>query len=112
MKRVVLIVTCVVVAALGWVFTVTQWETASRIATAASALAGVAAVGVAIWAGLGGFGQAEHVVRDTGPVTTGGAGNAVSGSRRRRARGAVTVERTGEARATGDGDAVSGYSEG
>lgn len=49
MKRMVLVVTCVVVTALGWVFAVSQWETASRIATVASALAGVAAVGIGIW---------------------------------------------------------------
>ncbi|MGW3738010.1 hypothetical protein [Streptomyces sp. NPDC005148] len=111
MKRVVLAGTCVVVAVLGWVFAVSQWETASRIATVASALAGVAAVGIGIWAALPDTSSSGIVVRDTGAVKTAGAGNAVSGYHGNRPRGPVTVERTGDADATGDGNAISGYSE-
>ncbi|MDX2647058.1 hypothetical protein PV341_26540 [Streptomyces sp. PA03-1a] len=111
MKRVVLAGTCVVVAVLGWVFALSQWETASRIATVASALAGVAAVGVGIWAALPHASSSEVVVRDTGAARTAGSGNAVSGNRGSRPLGPVTVERTGDAEASGEGDAVSGYSE-
>jgi hypothetical protein len=111
LKRMVLVVTCVLVAVLGWVFAVSQWETASRIATVASALAGVAAVGVGIWAALPGASPSGIVVRDTGAAKTAGAGSAVSGYRGSRPRGPVTVEQTGDAEATGEGGAISGYSE-
>lgn len=51
-------VTCLLVSGLGGVFTVTQWDRASRIATVVSALAAVAAVGVAVWAAISGrFGR-------------------------------------------------------
>ncbi|UKY47839.1 hypothetical protein [Streptomyces inhibens] len=111
-KRVVLVGTCVVVAVLGWVFAVSQWETASRIATVASALAGVAAVGIGIWAALPGARPTGIVVRDTGAAKTAGTGNAVTGYHGSGSTdAAVTVERTGDAEATGDGDAISGYSE-
>lgn len=51
-KRVALVVTCVVVAGLAVVFGVVQWDRANRIAVVVSALAAVAAVGVAVWAAL------------------------------------------------------------
>jgi len=111
MKRVVLVMTCVVVAVLGCVFAVSQWDTASRIATLASALAGVAAVGIGIWAALPGTSPSGIVVRNTGAAKTAGAGSAVSGYHGSRPQGPVTLEQTGDAEATGDGDAVSGYSE-
>ncbi|MEU0304341.1 hypothetical protein ABZ252_33560 [Streptomyces sp. NPDC006175] len=110
-KRVVLVVTCVVVAALGWVFAITQWETASRIATVVSALAGMAAVGIGIWAALPGPDRAGVVVRDTGAAQAEGAGRAVTGYQGSGPAGSVTVERTGDAGTTGGGDAISGYSE-
>ncbi|MGW3692307.1 hypothetical protein ACWD6U_00240 [Streptomyces sp. NPDC005149] len=110
-KRVVLIMTCVVVAALGWVFAVSQWETASRIATVASALAGVAAVGIGIWAALPGANQSGIVVRNTGAAKTAGAGKAVTGYHGSKPQGPITVKRTGDAEARGEGDAISGYSE-
>ncbi|GAA2440358.1 DUF4158 domain-containing protein [Streptomyces glaucus] len=111
LKRVVLVVTCVVVAVLGWMFTVSQWETASRIATVASALAGVAAVGVGIWAALPGASQSAVVVRETSTAKSAGKGNAVTGYHGGGSTRPVTVERTGDAEATGDGDAISGYSD-
>lgn len=110
-KRMVLIVTCVVVAALGWFFAASQWETASRAATLASALAGVAAVGVAIWAALLGSGQAGIAVQNSGAAKTAGKGNAVTGVSVSSSSGPVTVEGTGNAEATGEGDAISGFSE-
>lgn len=111
LKRMVLVATCVVVAVLGWMFAVSQWETASRIATVASALAGVAAVGVGIWAALPGVSQSAVVVRETSTAKTAGKGNAVTGYHGSGSARPVTVERTGDAEATGDGDAISGYSE-
>jgi hypothetical protein len=111
LKRVVLVMTCMVVAALGWIFAVSRWETASRIATVASALAGVAAVGVGIWAALPGASPSGIVLRNTGTAKTAGPGSAVSGYRGSRPQGPVTVEQTGDADATGEGDAISGYSE-
>ncbi|MEU5083068.1 MULTISPECIES: hypothetical protein [Streptomyces] len=107
----VAIVTCAVVAILGWLFAVSQWETASRIATVASALAGVAAVGIGIWAALPGAGQGGIAVRDTSSARTTGPGDAVSGFQGKKSSGTVTVERTGSAEATGEGNAISGYSE-
>jgi hypothetical protein len=111
LKRMVLVATCMVVAVLGWMFAVSQWETASRIATVASALAGVAAVGIGIWAALPGVSQAAVVVRETSTAKTAGKGNAVTGYYGSGSARPVTVERTGDAEATGDGDAISGYSE-
>lgn len=50
--RVVLIVTCLLVAALGVWLVIVRWEAGDKIATSVSALAAVAAVGVAVWAAL------------------------------------------------------------
>jgi hypothetical protein len=111
-RRMVLLVTCLVVAGLGGVLAVVAWERASRIATVVSALAAVASVGVAVWAALPCHrsGSAEVRVSKTGRATATDGGAAVSGARGS-AAGAperTEVNRTGDANASGGGDAVSG----
>jgi membrane protein YdbS with pleckstrin-like domain len=48
------LVTCVIVVVLAVVFGVLSWGEANKVATSVSALAGVAAVGVAVWAAWAG----------------------------------------------------------
>jgi hypothetical protein len=112
-RRVVSVVTCVVVAVLGGVFAVSQWETSNRIATVVSALAGVAAVGVGIWAALspGQGSRADDVATRPGESEAMNGGTSVTGVKRPKARGngSARVEDTGKARADGKGSrAVSG----
>jgi hypothetical protein len=108
-RRVVISVTCVVVGALAAVFAVSQWDQANRIATVSSALAAVAALGVAVWAALPGSGPGARVSR-TGTATAGGPGSrantGVSGAASM--PGAVVADHTGDARATNGGSANSG----
>ena len=100
-----LVVTCVVVAGLGVWFAIARWEDANRVATVASALGALAAVGVAVWAAVRGSGK-TLTVSDTGRATAehGKAITGVSGH----ADGPIRVERTGDAKATGGGDAITG----
>ena len=108
-RRVVLLVTCLVVAGLGGVFAASQWDQANRIATMVSALAAVAAVGVAVWAALPGAGPVVRVSR-TGRATAGPGGTATSGvaGPAGQLEGHVEVDRTGEADASAGGDATTG----
>jgi cytosine/uracil/thiamine/allantoin permease len=108
-RRVVILITCVVVAALALAFVVSRWDQANRIATVASALATVAAVGVAVWAALPGSGSAARAIR-TGTARARGLGaRANSGiSATTSAPGGTLADRTGEARATDGGSANSG----
>ncbi|MEU3019181.1 hypothetical protein ABZ635_17520 [Nocardiopsis sp. NPDC007018] len=111
--RWVVVVTCAVVAVLCAALVLLQWEQANRLATSASALAGLAAVGVAVWAALR-PGQARTTggvtVRDSGTARADGGGRATSGVRlpgRRESRD-LRVRGSGDAIASGDGEAVSG----
>jgi hypothetical protein len=108
--RVALLVTCVVVAGLGTWFALSRWDDANRIATVASALGAVAAVGVAVWAAFRAPAPERSVtVSDTGNATATGGGKAVTGvTGRGESVGTVRVERTGDAKSSGDGDAVTG----
>jgi hypothetical protein len=109
-RRVVLLVTCLVVAGLGGMFVLTQWDRVNRIATVLSALAAVAAVGVAVWAALvSGSGPAVRVV-NTGPATAGHGGRATSGLTGSVSAllGPIDVDGTGNADASGGGDATTG----
>jgi hypothetical protein len=107
-RRVVIVLTCVAVAALGAVVTVTRWEYANRIATIASALATVAAVGVAVWAALPGSGAGVRASR-TGNATARGRGSrANTGLTGPPASGPAVADRTGDAEATGGGSATTG----
>ena len=108
-----MLVTCLVVAGLGGVFAVVAWDRAGRIATVVSALAAVAAVGIAVWAALPRPGsRSTVVVSNTGPATATGGGAAVSGARGPAAviPERIEVDHTGDARAAGGGNAVSGIS--
>lgn len=109
-RRMVLAVTCLAVAGLGGVFAIVQWDGASRVATMVSALVAVAALGVAVWAGLPATGSSALRVTDTGKARARAGGRAVSGLTGPAAarQGAVQVERTGPADATDGGDATSG----
>jgi hypothetical protein len=102
--RIAVVATCVVVAGLGTWFTFAEWGNVDRIATVVSALAAVAAVGVAIWAGsprprVTGTTEASRtgdaVARAGGVANTGVSGKGRPGNTR--------VRRTGNARADGTG---------
>ena len=90
-------------------FTVTQWDRASRIATVVSALAAVAAVGVAVWAALPRSGATVRV-SNTQEAIAGRGGRANSGlaGPARGLKGPVEVEGTGRADASNGGDANTG----
>lgn len=108
-RRVVLIVTCLVITVLAVVFLVTERDESTWIATVVSALVAVAAMGVALWAALPSAVRGLRVSR-TGSATAGRGGRAVSGyvGPAGQPSTAVDVSRTGGADATAGGDAVSG----
>ena len=104
--RIALVVTCVVVAGLGTWFALSRWDDANRIATVASALGAVAAVGVAVWAAVRApSSQRSVTVSNTGNATAEGGGKAVTGVVGR--GDSVRVDRTGDAKSSG-GDASTG----
>jgi hypothetical protein len=103
-RRVSILITCLVVAVLAIVLVVVRWDDASRIATIISALAAVAAVGVAVWAALAPTGARARASK---------TGAAVARGRGSRANTGVTgpagaAEQTGDARAAEGGSANSG----
>ncbi|GAA1009678.1 hypothetical protein Aple_021880 [Acrocarpospora pleiomorpha] len=110
-RRWVLAATAVAVAVLAVVFVVLGWERADKVASLASALAGVAAVGVALWAAWpmasGGGGLR---VLNTGRATVRGDGRANTGfsGRADALPSQVRVEQTGNADAGSGGNANSG----
>lgn len=107
----VLLVTGLAVAGLGGVFAAVQWDRANQIATLASALAAVAALGVAVWAALPSPGRVSTVrASRTGKATANAGGAAVSGvsGPAGSTQGQVEVADTGDADASGGGDAISG----
>ncbi|MEV6040878.1 hypothetical protein AB0L65_57910 [Nonomuraea sp. NPDC052116] len=106
----VLLVTCLVVAAFAATFALLTWEYADRVATTVSALMGIAAVGVAVWAALPGTGKKVRV-SGTGKAVAHSDGVAVSGlsGPASVADDLVEVDRTGDAEAFG-GKATSGVS--
>lgn len=111
--RVALVLTCVVVAGLGVWFAVAGWEDSNRVASVASALGAIAAVGVALWAALrstsqGGSGMVR--VSRTGRARAGHGGAANTGFTGSPASslGFARVDRTGEAVTADDGDANTG----
>ncbi|MEV6304834.1 hypothetical protein AB0M02_35855 [Actinoplanes sp. NPDC051861] len=113
MKRSTMIVVATLgtVAVLALVLWLLDDKRAGQIGGAVSALAGVAAVGVAIWAALR---QSSGRIRvaGTGEAMAGSSGAAVSGlsvqSEQSAALPDVNVEETGRAEATGGGQATSG----
>jgi hypothetical protein len=104
--RVVLVLSCVVVGALGAWFAVARWDDANKVAAVASALGAVVAVGVAVWAALRTAPGNAITVRRTGRAEARGGGSATTGVRGR-VDGTVRVERTGDAVSDG-GDATTG----
>jgi hypothetical protein len=109
-RRVVIVVTCVVVAGLGVVLALIAWDRLNRIATVVSVLAAVAAIGVGVWAGLPAAGRGGARVTSGGMATADGDGStANSGVTGPASLGAeVVVDGSGDAKATGGGSANSG----
>lgn len=109
-RRLVLLATCVVVALLAAGFAWLRWQEANKLATVLSALAAVAAVGVAIWAALPASSAVRTLVLRSGKATSGPGGRATSGIRGKMPKrtGEVVVKRSGTADASAGGDAVSG----
>ncbi len=108
-RRAALLITGLVVAGLGALFAVSEWDRASRIATLVSALAAVAAVGVAVWAALPGA-AAMIRVTNTGSAAARAGGKAISGlaGPTTGLPDRVEVDHTGEADASRGGDATTG----
>ena len=97
----------VVVAVL---LVVLRWDDANKLAAALSALAGLAAVGVGVWAALpspssrgqtGVSRTGRAVARHGGTANTGVLGRAASA-------GGIQVDQTGDAEASGGGTANTG----
>ncbi len=100
--------TACAVAGLAVVFGFLSWQTVGQVATAVSALAGVAAVGVAIWAAQA-RGRGRSVATSTGRATAQTGGYATSGiDAPARDGGDLEARDTGDADAAGGGQAVSG----
>lgn len=109
-RRVVIGLTFVAVVGLGAVLLLSGSSDTNMIGTVVSALAAVAAVGVAVWAGLPTLGESQ--VRRSGRAVARGRGSeantGVLGERDENRRG--TVEQTGDAWAAGGGKANTGLS--
>jgi hypothetical protein len=109
-----LVLTCLVVAGFGGWFALARWEDANRVATAASALGALAAIGVAVWAALrtpagAGDSRINRVrISDTGDAKAGSGGRANTGLRGSGDIRSARVEHTGRAEAEGGGDANTG----
>ncbi|MFI6740924.1 hypothetical protein ACIBI9_49080 [Nonomuraea sp. NPDC050451] len=118
-RRVAVLVTAVVVVVVAVVLAVLRWDDANKLSTALSALAGLAAVGVGVWAALpGSSGRRRVRASRTGKATAGRGGQAntgvivVKGAKTAEAgEGAVDdvrADKTGDADASGGGDANTG----
>ncbi|SCG54837.1 hypothetical protein GA0070560_10958 [Micromonospora halophytica] len=104
----VLLATGALVALLAATFVVLRGDSADKVATAVSALAGVAGVGVAVWAALSAV-RAGSRARVTGRATASGAGYANTGIDAPAGDATpMEVSRTGDAVAGDDGQAISG----
>jgi hypothetical protein len=110
MRRIALMATAGVVAVLAVLLVVMRWDSANKIAVAVTALAAVAAVGVAIWAALPGARDKGVRVSRTGPAAAGPGGRANSGFSGPSGSlpDDVVVDQTGSADASNGGDANSG----
>lgn len=98
-----LVITLLVVAGLGFWFSVARWDDASKIASVLSALAGIAAVGVAVWAALRGAASSSKITvknsgnasSDSGDANTGVSGKANSAGL------SVKIKNSGDAESKG-----------
>jgi hypothetical protein len=109
-RRWVAMVTAGVVAVLLVLLVLLRWDSANKIGVVVSALAAVAAVGVAIWAAFpAASGMSVRVLR-TGRATAGPGGRANSGvsGPADSFPSDVLVDRSGDADASKGGDANSG----
>jgi hypothetical protein len=99
---------------LGVIFVVVRWDHADKFATGISAIASVAAVGVAVWAALPNIPERDvrRGIRVSGTPkrVSGPGGHAVTGVRAGATAGDadVVVEQTGDADASAGGDAITG----
>ncbi|MGC3862330.1 hypothetical protein ACPSM1_19330 [Micromonospora chersina] len=106
LDRWILVITLVVVAGLGFWFSVARWDDTSKIASVLSALAGVAAVGVAVWAALRGTAtSAEVTVKDSGNASS-DSGDTNTGMRGKAAPAGLSVK----IKNSGDADSRNGSS--
>ena len=106
-----MLATAGVVLVLAVLLMAVRWDSANKIAVIVSALAAVAAVGVAIWAALPAVSPGKGMrVSRTGRAMAGPGGRANTGfSGPAASLGAdVLVDRTGDADASEGGDANSG----
>jgi hypothetical protein len=107
--RWVLFATVLVVGGMSVAFVFISSGVAGQVEAAVSAIAGVAAIGTAVWAALP-HGTKTHgtagvaVAERTGAATADGPGSKANSG----VRGAGTVKRTGAASATGGGSASTG----
>jgi hypothetical protein len=110
-SRVILLLTCLVVAGLGGWFAIARWDEANRVATCSSALASIAAVGVAVWATFrAGKPGVQIGLSSTGNATAqGGFANSGIDLNVAHDAGNVKVRDTGSARATKGGVANTGF---
>jgi hypothetical protein len=109
--RMALVGTAGVVAVLAVVLVVLRWDDANKVAVVVSALAAVAAVGVAIWAALPAVRPGGGIrVSRTGRATAGPGGRANTGVAGPAGSlpGDVQVDRTGDADGSDGGDANTG----
>ncbi|GAA4365627.1 hypothetical protein GCM10023088_11240 [Actinomadura verrucosospora] len=107
--RWVLVATCLGVTVLAVVLAVLEWDRANKLATSVSALAGVAAVGVAVWAVLARSSRAQVRVRDSGRAVATRGGRASTGVRSPASEPSdAIVEHSGDAEASDNGQASTG----
>ncbi|XVQ06497.1 hypothetical protein ACQP1W_27990 [Spirillospora sp. CA-255316] len=102
--------TCFAVAGLAAVLGMLRWDQANKVATSVSALAALAAVGVAVWAAVSRPNRGTVRVSDSGNATAGRGGTASTGVRGPAdgRAGDVVVERSGDADASAGGEASTG----
>jgi hypothetical protein len=104
----VIVVTAAVVVVVAVVLAVLRWDEANKLASALSALAGLAAVGVGVWAALPGSALGRIRASRTGKAVARRGGSANTGvSGKGDAAGDVRADHTGDADASG-GDANTG----
>jgi hypothetical protein len=110
-RRVVLTATASFVVGLAILMVIFRWDSANKIAVVVSALAAVAAVGVAIWAALPVMSSDKGIqVSRTGRATAGSGGHANTGfsGPANSLPDSAVVDQTGEANASNGKDANSG----
>lgn len=107
--RWILVITLLVVAGMGFWFSVARWDDASKIAAVLSALAGIAAVGVAAWAALRGTPISSKITVKSSGDATSDSGDANTGVRGKAAPSGLSVKinNSGEAKSK-DGNSNTG----